>query len=64
MPHEPEQSQGSFPVRFDDGIWEVLNASYVTVLTPPGGERAVGTERAGLAQPSHDERPEARAGSW
>ena len=34
MPYEPEYSRGSFPVRFDDGVWEVLNASYVTVLAP------------------------------
>jgi hypothetical protein len=40
MPHEPEHSHGSFPVRFDDGIWEMLDASYVTVLAPPrGGDR-------------------------
>lgn len=37
MPHEPEHSRGSFPVRFDDGFWEVLDASYVTVLAPPKG---------------------------
>lgn len=30
MPHEPEYSSGDFPVRFDDGFWEVLDASYVT----------------------------------
>jgi hypothetical protein len=35
MPHEPEYSRGGFPVRFDDGIWEMLDASYVTVLAPP-----------------------------
>jgi hypothetical protein len=33
MPHEPEYSHGSFPVRFDDGIWEVLDVSYVTVVS-------------------------------
>jgi hypothetical protein len=32
MPHEPEYSHGSFPVRFDDGIWEMLDVSYVTVV--------------------------------
>ncbi len=37
MPHEPEHSQGSFPVRFDDGIWEVLDAFYVTVVAPSKG---------------------------
>lgn len=37
MPYEPEYSHGSFPVRFDDGIWEVLNASYVIALAPPEG---------------------------
>lgn len=38
MHHEPEHSRGSFPVRFDDGIWEVLDASDVTVLAPPEGD--------------------------
>jgi hypothetical protein len=37
MPHEPEYSRGAFPVRFDDGIWEVLDASDVTVLAWPKG---------------------------
>jgi hypothetical protein len=37
MPHEPEHSRGGFPVRFDDGVWEVLDASYVSVLAPPKG---------------------------
>lgn len=32
MPHQPEFSRGSFPVRFDDGIWEVLDVSYVAVV--------------------------------
>lgn len=35
MNHEPQYSQGRFPVRFDDGIWEVHNAADVTVLAPP-----------------------------
>lgn len=39
MPHEPEHSRGSFPVRFDDGFWEVLDTSYVTAVTPPKGGR-------------------------
>ena len=34
MQYEPEYSHGSFPVRFDDGIREVLDASYVIVLEP------------------------------
>jgi len=37
MPHEPEHSQGSFPARFDDGIWEVFDASCVIVLEPSKG---------------------------
>lgn len=37
MPYEPEYSHGSFPVRFDDGIWQVLNASYVVVVAPSEG---------------------------
>ncbi len=32
MPHQPEYSRGSFPVRFDDQIWEVLDVSYVTAV--------------------------------
>jgi hypothetical protein len=35
MPHEPEHSRGGFPVRFDDGFWEVLDTSYVVVLAAP-----------------------------
>ena len=34
MPYEPEYSQGSFPVRFDDHIWEMLDVSYVTAVSP------------------------------
>ena len=33
MLHEPEYSRGGFPVRFDDGIWEMLDVSYVTVVS-------------------------------
>lgn len=36
MPHQAKYSHGSFPVRFDDGIWEVLDVSYVTVVSPEG----------------------------
>ncbi|MGH3889225.1 MAG: hypothetical protein ACRDSZ_22150 [Pseudonocardiaceae bacterium] len=39
MPHAPEYSRGSFPVAFDDGIWEILDTSYVTVLELPKGGR-------------------------
>jgi hypothetical protein len=35
MHHEPEHSRGCFPVRFDDGLWEMLDASEVTVVAPP-----------------------------
>jgi hypothetical protein len=34
MQYSPEYSQGSFPVRFDDQIWEVLDVSYVTAVSP------------------------------
>ena len=37
MPHEPEHTHGSFPVRFEDGIWERCDATEVTVLAPPAG---------------------------
>jgi hypothetical protein len=33
MLHKPEYSRGGFPVRFDDGIWEVLDVSYITVVS-------------------------------
>ncbi len=38
MPHEPEYLHpalrtGSFPVRFDDQVWELLDDSYVTAVT-------------------------------
>jgi hypothetical protein len=35
MPHEPEFSHGLFPVRLDDGIWQIFDASDVVVLAPP-----------------------------
>lgn len=34
MPHEPEYSQSGFPVRFDDWIWEKLDVTDVTAVTP------------------------------
>lgn len=34
MPYSPEYSQGSFPVRFDDQIWEILDVFYVTAVSP------------------------------
>ncbi len=34
MQYSPEYSQGSFPVRFDDEIWEMLDVSYVTAVSP------------------------------
>ncbi|MGH4001969.1 MAG: hypothetical protein ACRDTJ_31405 [Pseudonocardiaceae bacterium] len=39
MPHEPEHARGNFPVRFDDGIWEVLDTPYVTVLPSRGDDQ-------------------------
>ncbi|MGH3896908.1 MAG: hypothetical protein ACRDTA_01390 [Pseudonocardiaceae bacterium] len=35
--HEPQYSQGRFPVRWDDGIWETADCSDVVML--PGGDR-------------------------
>lgn len=46
MHHEPQYSQGRFPVRFDDGIWEVHTAADVTVLAPP----PTGTPREGIGR--------------
>jgi hypothetical protein len=34
MPYSPEYSQGSFPVRFDDQIWNMLDVFYVTAVSP------------------------------
>lgn len=34
MPYPPEHFRGSFPVRFDDQIWEMLDVSYVTAVSP------------------------------
>jgi hypothetical protein len=34
MPYSPEYSQGGFPVRFDDQIWQTLDVSYVTAVSP------------------------------
>ena len=53
MPHQPEYSRGSFPVRFDDQFWEVLVVSYVAVvaqeatatMTGPRPRRSASTTR-------------------
>ncbi len=34
QPYEPEYSDGTFPVRFDDGIWRRMTARDVSVVTP------------------------------
>jgi hypothetical protein len=34
MLYSPEYSRGAFPVRFDDHIWEMLDVSYVTAVSP------------------------------
>ena len=35
QPYEPEYSDGTFPVRFDDGIWRTMTVNDVTVVAPP-----------------------------
>ncbi len=35
QPYEPQYSDGTFPVRFDDGIWRKMTARDVTVMAPP-----------------------------
>lgn len=35
MLYEQEHSRGTFPVKLDDGIWQIFNASDVIVLAPP-----------------------------
>jgi len=32
QPYEPQYSDGTFPVRFDDGIWRTMSARDVTVV--------------------------------
>lgn len=39
MHYEPEHSRGTFPVRWDSGIWEKCDASDVIVLAPEGDDR-------------------------
>ncbi len=34
MLYSPQYSQGAFPVCFDDQVWEMLDVSYVTPVTP------------------------------
>jgi hypothetical protein len=35
MPYEPEYTQGLFPVRLDNGIWQRCHTSDVIVLAQP-----------------------------
>lgn len=35
QPYEPQYSDGTFPVRFDDGIWRKMTVNDVTVVAPP-----------------------------
>jgi hypothetical protein len=35
QPYEPEYSDGTFPVRFDDGVWRTMTVRDVTVVAPP-----------------------------
>jgi len=35
QPYEPQYSDGTFPVRFDDGIWRKMTINDVTVVAPP-----------------------------
>ncbi|MCA1671892.1 MAG: hypothetical protein LC799_06690 [Actinobacteria bacterium] len=35
QPYEPEYSDGTFPVRFDDGIWRKMTVRDVTVVASP-----------------------------
>ncbi len=35
QPYEPQFSDGTFPVRFDDGIWRKMTSNDVTVVAPP-----------------------------
>jgi hypothetical protein len=45
MPHQPQYSRGSFPVRFDDQIWETMDVSYVAAVSPEE-EAAIRSQRA------------------
>lgn len=44
MPHDPLWTRGGFPVRFDDQIWETMDVSSVTAVTPKQ-EAAIRAER-------------------
>ena len=35
QPYEPQYSDGTFPVRFDDAIWRTMTVRDVTVVAPP-----------------------------
>jgi hypothetical protein len=35
QPYDMEYSSGTFPVKFDDGIWRKMDASYLKVLEEP-----------------------------
>jgi hypothetical protein len=35
QPYEPQYSDGTFPVRFDDGDWRRMTVNDVTVVAPP-----------------------------
>ncbi len=35
QPYEPQYSDGTFPVRFDDGIWRTMTVNDVTVVALP-----------------------------
>jgi hypothetical protein len=35
QPYEPQFSDGTFPVRFDDGVWRRMTSNDVTVVAPP-----------------------------
>lgn len=35
QPYEPQYSDGTFPVRFDNGVWRTMTANDVTVVAPP-----------------------------
>ncbi len=41
MVYEPEYSRGLFPVRLDDGIWQICDASDVIVLDTTERSRSV-----------------------
>jgi hypothetical protein len=58
MPYDMQYSRGTFPVRFDDGIWRLEMAVDVWVVVPDTAEKPAATvvtiNKSRLARPDDD----------